>query len=163
MNLPVINPPALFRWCTHITMRSSEPSIEPRIRPFIHNSIQGYINPLSHTSIGPPIHRSIYSYLLTREAFIQQLIDASPICSRIHQSIHTRPGVRKHHDQNMQGTEQGSQSTVCCSLAVSATSVENACVGQTLNGFGGGINCSPIGNSYLAVHHCAPQTLFQRD
>jgi hypothetical protein len=135
-------------------MRSSEPSIKPRIRPFIHTSIQGYTHSLSHTSIGPPIHRSTYSYLLIREAFTQQHIDASPFYSHIRQSIHTRPGVRKHHDQNMQGTEQGSQPTVCCSLAVSDTSLENACGGQKLNRFGRRMNCSPIGNSYLAVHHC---------
>ena len=136
-----------------MTMRSSEPSIEPRIRPFIHASIQGYTQPLSHTSIGPPIHRSTYSYLLTREAFIQQLIDVLPIYPHIHQSIHTRRGVRKHHDQNIQDTEQGSQPTVCCSLAVSDMSLENACVGQTLSRFGSRMNCSPIGNSCLAVHH----------
>jgi len=135
-------------------MSSSEPSIEPSIRPFIHTSIHGYTHSFSHTSIGPPIHRSTYSYLLTREAYIQQLTDASPIYSHIHQSIHTRPSVRKHHDQNMQGTEQGSQPTVCCSLAVSDTSLENACGGQTLNRFGSRMNYSPIGNSYLAVPHC---------
>jgi hypothetical protein len=88
--------PHFFCWYTHITTRSSKPSVEPRILPFIHTSIQTYTH--SHPTVHSPIVPHTHIYLLVRP-LIQLLIDASPIYSHIHQSIHTRHGVRKHRDK----------------------------------------------------------------